>query len=84
MAVLQVVGEAFAKGNVGADAAIEKVEGMGAEQVPQGFRQKMQLTQDLRAELQMDSQPPCQGMRGKEENRKKRYEKYSERHGYLR
>jgi hypothetical protein len=62
VAVLQVVGELLAEGDVGADAAVEVVVGEGGEQRLQGRGQTLQIGEDVGADLQVDPHPPGQSI----------------------
>ena len=62
VAMLQVMGELFAQGDVGGDTAIEKIERMGRQQGLHGQRQDLQATQQVGAQRQVDADAPGQGL----------------------
>ena len=84
MAVLQVVSEFLAEGDVGADAAVEEVLRPGLQQLLHLGRQELEIFQDVGADLQMHAHPPGPGGVGECEQQQGRQQAYLQGVGLMR
>ena len=64
--MLQVMGVFLAESDVGADAAIQIVMRIGGQQRLQMGRQQRQAFEQPGADLEMNADPPCPGVRGEQ------------------
>ena len=62
--MVEVVGEFFAQGDVGTDAAVEKILGVRREQRLKRAGQGLRVGEDLGADLQMNTDAPGQSLLG--------------------
>jgi hypothetical protein len=67
--VEEIVGEFLADSDVGGDAAIEVIEGVGANNGGHGRTERREILQDRGTELQVNTAPPGAGVRGEEKKR---------------